>query len=280
MAFRRVSVSLLVLLGLTAAVEGGYTNAIMLTGYWSPSNDMLRAFSTNPAQNPSGWMGQNWEGRGYDVYSYFPEFASSGDNIGTGDFEVDYQDTSSDFWRITNEIRPLAIITFGMGSSGSNWEIESRYRNLAYQHWQNDYRDPRKPTPSPPDSSWPQNAYRYSTLPMNQIRDAVNAASLGLTSWVDTTQSAGAFLCEYIGYHAAWYQALHASPTDEYQNFASGQIHVGTSVTEEQAIQATEVTLRSLAGYLDTLIPEPSCGLLLLVGVLALGRRSPRRPPG
>ena len=30
---------------------------IMLTGYWPPTNDMLRKFSTNQKQNPDGWEG-------------------------------------------------------------------------------------------------------------------------------------------------------------------------------------------------------------------------------
>jgi len=279
MHLRSVSAGLVILLGVTVAAEGGYTTAIMLTGYWPPSNEMLRPFSPNASQNPSGWIGQNWEGRGYDIYSYFPEFTSPppGDNIGHGDFEVDYQDTSEDFWRITNEIHPLAIITFGRGSTGYNWEIESRCRNLDSMSWLPDYRSPTKPTKAPPDDSWPVNAHRYSTLPMTGIRDAVNAASLGITSWVDTTQSAGAFLCEYIGYHAAWYQALHASPADPYQNFAAGHIHVGTNVSVDQASQATEITLRTLTDYLDTLIPEPASGLFVLLGLLALRRPGSRR---
>ena len=38
-----------------------FTNNIMLTGYWPQTNNMLRAFSTNPDQNPDGWIGENWE---------------------------------------------------------------------------------------------------------------------------------------------------------------------------------------------------------------------------
>ena len=49
--------------------------AILLTGYWPPSNEAVRPFSNNPVQNPGGWVGSDWEGRGYDVYSYFPEFS-------------------------------------------------------------------------------------------------------------------------------------------------------------------------------------------------------------
>ena len=40
---------------------------ILLTGYWPPTNEMLRRFSTNPLQNPAGWIGEDWEQRGFDV---------------------------------------------------------------------------------------------------------------------------------------------------------------------------------------------------------------------
>ena len=63
-----------------SACFAGYTKNIMLTSYWPPTNEMLAKFSTDPALNPGGWQGQNWEGRGYDIYSYFPTFPG-----GTGD---------------------------------------------------------------------------------------------------------------------------------------------------------------------------------------------------
>ena len=55
-------------------VSADYTNNIMITGYWPPTNEMVRHFSNNPVQNPGGWVGGNWEGRGYDIYAFFPEF--------------------------------------------------------------------------------------------------------------------------------------------------------------------------------------------------------------
>ena len=47
---------------------------IVLVGYWPPTNEMLRPFSTSPVQNPGGWIGQNWNGLGHDVYAFFPSF--------------------------------------------------------------------------------------------------------------------------------------------------------------------------------------------------------------
>ncbi len=52
---------------------------VVLTGYWPPTNEMLRPWSTNPAQNEGGWVGANWGGHGYDVYAFFPEFPPDGD---------------------------------------------------------------------------------------------------------------------------------------------------------------------------------------------------------
>ena len=45
---------------------------VMVTGYWPPTNEMVRHFSQDADLNPSGWKGENWEGLGYDVVSFFP----------------------------------------------------------------------------------------------------------------------------------------------------------------------------------------------------------------
>ena len=88
---------------------------IMVTGYWPPTNEMVRHFSQNIELNPEGWQGENWEGLGYDVISFFPEFDPADCNNcgqGFGNLEVDYQDFSGDFWPIIEEVHPVAIITF------------------------------------------------------------------------------------------------------------------------------------------------------------------------
>jgi len=254
--------------GLTRA---DFTNNIMLTGYWPPTNEMLRRFSSNPEQNPDGWIGGNWEGRGYDIYSFFPEFPE-GLGRGVGDFEVDYQDTSYDFWRFVEQLDPVAIVTFGRGSPGRSWELEWQTRNLA--QWIDDYSEPLQPTPAPPDPSVPADFIRYSTLPMQAIVDAVNAAyaDIRLNAFIDDTNFAGAFLCEYIGYHASWYHDLHALPEDPYWNVAAGHIHVGSSVGIRASRIATEITLRELTSYLDTIVPEPGTAALLAIGGMAIVR--------
>jgi pyrrolidone-carboxylate peptidase len=225
---------------------------IMLTGYWPPTNEMLRQFSTDTKQNPDGWVGENWEGLGYNVYSYFPEFPG-GLGQGEGDLEVDYQDTSADFWPITDLIDPIAVITFGRADDDYEWELEWRQRNLncTPTGWINDYQTPYKPTPCPPDESATAGYIRYSSLPMQDIVDAVNDAGLGISAYIDDLGFAGRFLCEFIAYHAAWYHDLHADPDDPARNAAAGHIHVGGLINLPEAIAATEISLRALTHHVD-----------------------------
>ena len=96
---------------------------VMLTGYWPPTNEMIYRFSNDPVLNPDGWIGENWENRGYDVYAFFPAF-----DVYTREFEVDYQATWNDFWLRVEEYHPNIIISFGAGEGP--WEIETRSINL------------------------------------------------------------------------------------------------------------------------------------------------------
>lgn len=259
-----------------SVARGVNTQNILITGYWPPTNEMLRKWSQNPAQNPGGWEGLNWEGRGYNIYSYFPEFpGGTGVNPrGEGDFQVDYQAASADFWRVTSELHPVAIITFSRGASGSNWELESRARKLPLNSWTPDYLAPTRPTPDLPIALEPDNNIRFSSLPMTQIRDAVAAAHLPLTAFIDTSNNfGGTFVSEFTSYHSAWYANLHSAPDDPFRTFAGGHIHVGISTPTATAVTATEITLRTLTDYLDQVIPAPSTAALLGAGLLGLGRR-------
>lgn len=271
------SVVLGVLVLAAGVARADHTMNILITGYWPPTNEMLRPWSQNPAQNPGGWQGENWEGRGYNIYSYFPEFPGGVDvnPRGTGDFQVDYQAASADFWRVTNELHPVAIISFSRGSLGRNWEIESRHRKLPLSAWTPDYLAPFQPTPDLPIASEPDNTIRYSSLPMTRIRDAVTAANLGLTSFIDTSNDfGGTFVSEFTGYHSAWYANLHSSPDDPFRTFAGGHIHVGITTPLAAASQATVITLRELTGYLDSVIPAPGvCVVAGWWGVMACRRR-------
>lgn len=275
-----------VMAGVALAVSAGvaradYTRNILITGYWPPTNEMLRPFSQNSAQNPGGWQGLNWEGRGYNIYSYFPEFPG-GVNVnprGTGDFQVDYQAASADFWRITGELKPCAIITFSRGSPGSSWELESRARKLPLNQWSPDYLAPTRPTTDLPIASEPDNMIRFSSLPMTDIRTAVRAAVPGFNAFIDTSNEFGGnFVSEFTSYHGAWYQNLHSSVNDAAQCFAGGHIHVGIDTPLATAQIATLATLRTLEGYLDSVIPVPSpaSGAMVAVGLAWAGSRRRR----
>ena len=242
---------------LALPAHAAHTRNILLTGYWPPTNEMVRPFSTNLALNPGGWIGQNWESRGYDVYSYFPTFANpscSSCGQGSGDFEVDYQDTSADFWPIVAALKPVAIVTCSRTSGNFVWQVELNTHN--YGSWTSDYTAPLMPTPNPPDASVPVNFVRQSTLPMQAIVDAVNGASLGITASIDPTNS-GNFLSGYMAYHGTWYQSLHAAPADAAQCLAAGHIHVGDTISWPNAHEATKISLREVIEHLDSLLEMP-----------------------
>lgn len=223
-----------------------HTQNIMLTGYWPPTNEMIRQFNK---KNSSAWKGKDWRGHGYDIYSYFPEFPEGTYPIGVGDFEVDYQKTLSDWKRITSSINPFAIVTFSRGFPGFKWEVESQQRNL--EEWKRDYREPRQPIPSPPDSNVPSGTIRRSTLPMNEIVTNVNNADLGLLAYIDNVSFGGGFLSEYIAYLGVSYQALHSRPDDKFRCVAAGHIHVGIDVSIEQGKTASEITLETIIEYIE-----------------------------
>ncbi len=236
--------------------RGRENPVILLTGYWPPTNEMIRQFSQNPELNPNGWMGDDWEGRGYDIVSFFPVFdVPDCDDCGqgSGDLEVDYQDSSSDFWTIVADLQPLAIITFSRGWIDHSWELEWNLVNRT--NWIYDYTPPNQPTPNPPDQEHPAYLVRNPDLPLEAIVNAINAAELGLNSYVDWNGTAGMFLSEFIGYHGIWYRG--DNPYGEFPCLAAGHIHVGGQIDWDTARTAAEITLRQLTDYLDQFIYTP-----------------------
>jgi hypothetical protein len=192
---------------------------IMLTGYWPPTNEMLREFSPNISQNHGSWAGENWEGLGYDVKAYFPEFDKN-DSRGHGDFEVDYSDTKADLERITAEVQPLALLSFGQGAGP--WEIEQNFPDF-----------------------WNQGATLHSTLPMEKISAAINAGGK-IRAWIDTDGDPGNFLCGYMSYIGAQYKVAHSEPSLPNYVQAQGFIHVGVGYESEVYREALHATLRAL----------------------------------
>ena len=226
---------------------------IMITGYWPPTNEMVRHFSQNIDLNPNGWDGGNWEGLGYDIVSFFPEFDPPNCNScgqGFGDLEVDYQDFSRDFWTIISSVNPVAIITFSRGFNDMSWELENRVVNRT--NWYDDYTSPFLPTPNPPDNTVDNYHIRYSSLPINEIIDAITNLDLGLNVYLDNT-NAGLFLSEFAGYHGVWYKEIYEQDSS-IPCFSAGHIHVGAQIDWGLAKEATEITIRTLAEYLDQFI--------------------------
>lgn len=241
----------------------------VLMGYWPPTNEMLRAFSTNPDQNPEGWVGENWRGLGYDVYAFFPEFPPDGNpandpigspgSVGEGDLQVDYQDTSADFWAIVDELQPHVVITNSRGG-GIGWEIEAVEGGHggdgddpafdwapdgfgADIHPLEDTVDPR---------SWAaMNDYRTefaeSLLPMEAIEAA--ATALGVTSVEIDQGTSGNYLSGFLGLHGIVY--AESTP----HAVAGGHIHVGAGLPVADAVALTEASLEAvlLAHPVETL---------------------------
>jgi hypothetical protein len=280
---------------------------ILITGYWPPTNNMVRQFSPShaaPGGVPgSGWVGSDWEGRGYDIVSYFPEFpGQTGPNWGRGSgwLEVDYQDTAQDFEELTALHKPAAIITFSRANTSVGWEMEPATQRFRLPGEANPpgrnipvYRADYSPTTSNeryptnvPIATEPVGRIRNSTLPMQQIVTNISQqmtsaqASPFIAAYnpatPDTFDFGGEFLSGYIGYLGSWYQAQNAPGESRTPCFAAGHIHVGTNMTAPNAQLATEITLRTMTTYLDSLGVIPSPGPVAL-SAAALATLLPRR---
>ncbi len=226
---------------------------LMVTGYWPPTNEMVRHFSQNPELNPDGWEGENWRDLGFDVISFFPEFDPPDCNNcgqGYGDFEVDYQDTSSDFWRIIEEVKPSGIITFSRGFNNNSWELENNVYN--WTNWYADYTPPLYPTPSPPDDSVADNHNRGTALPIHLIEEVLDNSDINVNCYIDQNGDAGRFLSEFMGYHGMWY---HQSSLElDMPCMLGGHIHVGGQLSTRTAKDAAELTIEVVLGYLDQML--------------------------
>ena len=229
---------------------------LMVTGYWPPTNEMIRHFSQNLELNPDGWQGENWRDLGFDVVSFFPQFDPPDCNNcgqGYGDLEVDYQDTSEDFWRIIDDVKPSGIITFSRGFNNNSWELESNVSN--WVTWVADYTQPYFPTPSPPDDSVPNNHNRGTALPITLIEDALDNSDIDVNCYIDQNGNSGQFLSEFMGYHGMWH---HQSSIDtDNPCVLGGHIHVGGQLSVRTATEAAELTIETVIEYLDNILIIP-----------------------
>ncbi|HEX9795110.1 MAG TPA: hypothetical protein VGC54_14095 [Planctomycetota bacterium] len=240
--------------------SGNGRPAIVLTGYWPPSNEAVRRFSPDPAQNPLGWLGSDWEGRGYDVYAFFPEFSPpdcSNCGRGSGDLEVDYQDTTFDYWPIVDTLQPIAVITTSRGFSNRDWELEmNQYNRFS---WIGDYAPPYQPTPAPPDVDKPVDYLRNTSLPVQDIVNAILASGVNVNPFICFSGSGGGFLSEFIAYLGVWYRGKHASPADADWCVAAGHVHIGGQVDWPTAQAALEITLRTVITHVDGEVAARVC---------------------
>jgi hypothetical protein len=251
---------------------GSSTKNIMVTGYWAPTGDMVRHFCNNTTVNPGGWDGGNWEGLGYNVSSYFPLHPPGYDQ---GPFQVDYQNTRTDFENVTNTLHPAAIISFGAGAGP--WEIECNARNLG--SWINDYVAPMQPTPCPPDGTKSVGYTRHSSLPVSTIREAVNGNTT-INAWVDYGGDMGAFLCEFMGYMGMWYHDDHNTSGDSYRCYAAGFVHVQNSLPLLECMKAANITIGETIKYIDSLtVPEMPViiGACMVMPIVAIAVRAGRK---
>jgi hypothetical protein len=86
---------------------------------------------------------------------------------------------------------------------------------------------------------------RHSTLPVQEIADAVNSQT-SVNAWVDWNGNPGAYLCEYIAYLGMWYQDIYNDTGDPYRCLKAGFIHVKSSVNLQDAMEATNITIREV----------------------------------
>ncbi|MCB9307115.1 MAG: hypothetical protein H6565_11010 [Lewinellaceae bacterium] len=222
------------------------------------------------ALNPTGWNGDNWKEKGFDIYAYFPTFNvklppsvnlddpnPNPEFAGHGDLRVDYQFTTQDWARITAELNPCAIITFSRGLNDTSWEIEYQLRN--WEVWGKDFIEPREPDNTPPDDDIAPLEARITSLPSDEIVSRINRADdLNIYGYVDDNldSDAGRFLSEYIGLLGVKYQANNS------HCISAGHIHVGQKIPLDQAVKATEITLGALIDHISNLLfPSPPGGI-------------------
>ena len=199
---------------------------ILLTGLWTPSGQILKPWSPNPSQNPEGWIGEDWEGLGYDVKAFFPEFTDAKDKVGQGDFAVDQERIHESFDRLTRELSPIAIISFGRKD----------------QHWTLEV--------NAPDRWFGSGEVLRNSLPVRAIRSAVNRIP-ELRSNINFKGDAGKFLCGFLSYLGARYHEEHSNPDDPAWNIAQGFIHIKNEVPIPVYQEALKSTLRTTIHHLD-----------------------------
>ncbi len=228
---------------------------ILLTGYWPPTNEMLRGFAGGVS---------NWEGRCVDVFSHFPEFppgCGPGTDApwGVGDMEVDYRKTFEDFSRFVSTYQPTAIVTFSRCRPGSHWKLEPASKRFRLPgesepadvpEYTSDRREPGFPFDLPPVVADAPGTMYQSSLPMSEIAIAVEQATAGLVRGVvPAIDGDYDFGGPYLSGFASYLGTRHA--TFDPRCRMVGHVHVGRDVSPADAVLATEATVRAVIEALD-----------------------------
>jgi len=227
----------------------------LLTGYWPPSNEMLRSWHES-----ADWQGANWRNHGYNVYAHFPEFPPDGDptndqigdpgSVGIGELSVDYQITSRDFWSLVEKYHPEVLITTSRGGD-IDWELEGIEGGHGKHGQPNPAKDwirdrngkfelPEKGSIN--ERSWKAiSTYRLgaslkTTLPINLLASKLGKLDL-LDVQIDRTGTSGNYLSGFMGLHGLYYNRI------EPHNLTAGHIHVGRNVSVDEATTMMEATL-------------------------------------
>ena len=188
---------------------------------------------------------------------------------GLRDFTIDYNDTSDQFWTLVGQHTPIAIMAFGRAEYDTEWVLEKAARNLAQATWYPDFRpnrpraggsqnDPAPPsvghTPrpgNPPDPTQGAGTSRDSNLPTGAIISGIKSefTAAEVNPSLDTSGDAGRFLCEYLGYHVAWYREyINAKYPDDPDKkcLRTGFTHVGGKISAANAESAVRIQLEKL----------------------------------
>lgn len=214
---------------------------IVLTGFWHPTNEMLRIFSAHPTTNPDGWQGANWRGLGYDIFSFFPEAEAGNRGTGAGNFRVDFASVYNDFIHVTEAFLPIAILGFGFAPY-ANLRFETNYP-AKFQKWFESGEIPSvvgEKICYPIADSLKTSKTFYSSLPVKKIKSKVDSLMLSnFQTEINDPGDPGEYLCAFLSYLLGWHHAEHPET-----NQMAGFIHAQGQISDLK--QALEVTLREV----------------------------------
>lgn len=249
---------------------------------------MLKQFKSDKQGSQGEYITENYNSSGYQVVVIAPTFAGKTEpNWGRGDgkWTVDYQDTSTVFWKLMQEYKPIAVMTTSRNVDKHDWVFEIGAKNLKRDDWVLlSFNGTRKPfigagagdpasaaglpnaglTPKagdPPDATRnadpktddnagraiSANAAAIQALVKTKLEAEFAAADL---KPVFDTQFQGVpsdnYVSGFTGYHAVWYNAWKSDSCK-----AGWHTHVDYGITVANASKAIKLQLEELIKWLD-----------------------------